>query len=376
MQKLSILSTIKLSGLSIIIAFVIGLSSCSKTHLEPYNMRIMAFGTWVDISLYVDGTVDKEQLQQQLESSLQSMHKKWHAWRPGELSRINQAFAKGQSINVDPQMRGLLQLSQRLEKASQGLFNPAIGQLLKLWGFQRDDPFNVNALPSQQDIDRLLENPASTIHIQFNEEEISSTNSLVAMDFGGFGKGFGIDLLIEQLKAQGIEHALINAGGDLRAIGKAGNRFWRIGIRDPFDDSTLATLQLRQDTSVFTSGNYERGYVIDGKKYHHIINPISGYPAQGIASATVIGVNGVWSDAAATAMLLAGTDKAFEIARNMGVQHLLLITDDGQLHLDAAMLKLLEFTRPQEGKLHFHKFTEPGSNLESKLTGTKHGSNS
>jgi len=345
----------KAKFLGIFILAVWLLSGCSQV-LERHTMRILAFGTWVDITVFVDRTVDKAVLQQQLQTELHQMHKDWHAWHPSELTRLNEAFEQGKAVTVDAQMLGLLKLSQQLEVASDGYFDAGIGKLLKLWGFQRDDPFNVDQLPDPKALQALMAKPASTLQMHFEGNLVSSPNPIVALDFGGFGKGFGIDLLIEQLKKQGINNALMNAGGDLRAIGVAGDRPWKIGIRDPHKESPLAILSLSGDVSVFTSGDYERGYTIDGVHYHHILNPKTGYPAHGIASATVIGDKGAWMDAAATTMLIAGVEQAFSIAPKMGVKHLLLVTDDGKIYLDKEMLPLLTFNDNQKS-LNFRSFS-------------------
>ncbi len=337
------------------------ISSCQqKQYFQKLKIRVLAFGTWVDITLYHPDRSRYPDLANTIETNLLQMHRHWHAWHPSAITRVNDAFAAGQSIRISPQMVEIITLGQQLAQRSRGYFQPAIGQLLSLWGFQRDDPFNNRSIPSVAAIQRIINSHPSMSQIHLNQGEVCSSNPRVMLDLGGFGKGFGLDLLKKQLLARGIHNMMLNAGGDIVTYGLAGNRPWVVGIKNPFSDDAVATLKLSHNETVFTSGNYERGFVIKGKRYHHIINPFTGYPASGIASATVIGENGAWSDAAATTMLIAGVDQAFELAPAMGVKHLLIISDDGQFYLDQGMLELLTFTHNKPQNLTVLALGPPG----------------
>jgi thiamine biosynthesis lipoprotein len=341
--------------------FLLGfLLSCSPTtpSQQPLKMTTLAFGTWVDITIYNLEPKQAEVIGQQLDDALQKMHQDWHAWHPGTLGKINQALRQGETIELDPQMQLLIGMAMEMESKSRGLFNPAIGELLKLWGFQRDDPFNVKNIPSTQQIQQYLDSRPSTSQLLLQQNKLSSSNPKVQFDFGGFAKGFGIQLLLQQLNRQGYDDVLINAGGDLMVSGLAGSKPWNISISDPFSEDTVAKISLSGNYAVFTSGNYERGFEVDGVRYHHILNPFTGYPAKGIAAVTVIGKDGAWSDAAATALLLANVEQAFEIAPTMGVKHLLMITDDGHYHVDEGILTLIEFFDLDPAKLKTHRFKE------------------
>ncbi len=332
-------------------------SSCQqKESFQQFKIRVLAFGTWVDVTLYDKDLSRFPNLQTSIEDSLIKMHKHWHAWQPSEITRINDAFAVGKTITITQQMSTILTLGQELAQNSRGYFQPAIGKLISLWGFQRDDPFNNDSIPDKSAIVQIIKSQPAMSQINISNLQISSSNSQVKLDLGGFGKGFGLDLLKQQLLKRGISRMMLNAGGDIVTYGKAGSRPWVVGIKNPFADDALATLKLSNNETVFTSGNYERGFIINGISYHHIINPFTGYPSRGTASATVIGKNGAWSDAAATTMLIASVPEAFEIAPKMGVTNLLLITDDGQYHLDQGMLDKLTFIQSNTKNIHIHKF--------------------
>lgn len=164
-----------------------------------------------------------------------------------------------------------------------------------------------------------------------------SSNPTVKLDFGAFGKGYGIDLAVEHLKEMGIQNTILNAGGDLRAIGSRNGEPWRIAIRDPSGEGVLGVIETHGSESIFTSGDYERNFTWEGKRYHHIIDPRTGYPAVGTRSVTVIHDDATTADAAATALFIAGPSRWQEIARRMGVGYVLLVDTEGTLHMNPAM---------------------------------------
>lgn len=172
---------------------------------------------------------------------------------------------------------------------------------------------------------------------------LRGNNPALQLDFGAFGKGYGIDLAVEHLKKMGIENAIVNAGGDMRAIGlrETGDP-WKIAIRHPDGQGIIGSLEISGDESVFTSGNYERNFTWEGKRYHHIIDPRTGYPSAGSASVTVVHNDSTRADAAATALFVAGPKDWHRIARKMGIRFVLLIAENGEMHMNPAMQSRLK----------------------------------
>ncbi|MET0088262.1 MAG: FAD:protein FMN transferase [Sedimenticola sp.] len=304
--------------------------------------RFLAFGTLVDLTIAGVSEERSEQAADILEQDFQQMHHAWHAWDPGPLGRINRLISEGERrFTAPPSVIPLIELGTRLSVQSDHLFNPAIGNLVDAWGFHSNDPEG-HRPPDQQVIDDLLKQAPRMTDLQLNGIELLSSNPAVKLDFGAFGKGYGIDLAIEHLRELGIHNAIINAGGDLRAIGSKNGQPWRIGIRHPSGEGVLATLDIEGDESVFTSGDYERNFEWQGQRYHHIIDTRTGYPARGTRSVTVIHKNAATADAAATALFIAGPERWHEIALRMGVSHVLLVDDSGNLHMNPAMQKRLQ----------------------------------
>ncbi|MDH5470086.1 MAG: FAD:protein FMN transferase, partial [Gammaproteobacteria bacterium] len=170
---------------------------------------------------------------------------------------------------------------------------------------------------------------------------LSSRNPRAAYDLGGFAKGYAIDRAIEHLRKRGIENAIVNTGGDLRAIGARNTRRWRIGIRHPRKDDILASINTDGDDSVFTSGDYERLFNVDDVRYHHILDPRTGQPANGTAAVTVVHDNATEADAAATALFVAGPDEWQAIAKRMGIDRVMLVDREGMIIMTPAMWEII-----------------------------------
>lgn len=323
-------------------AILLGACQPMQQEAPVYEYTIIAFGTLIDVSITGVDKASAEKAFETLEWDFNYMHGTWHAWRPSALSRINGLLPSKLDFSIAPSILPLITRADELAASSDNLFNPAIGKLIALWGFHNDEP-TTHSPPDAEAIAALLAaNPRmSDVHVK--GIEIRGDNDAVQLDFGAFAKGFGVDVAIAHLRELGIENAIINAGGDLRAIGQRGTRPWRIGIRQPLGDGVLASLETQADESVFTSGDYERWFEYEGQRYHHILDPRTGYPAAGTRSVTVIHTEAALADAAATALFVAGPKDWWRIAKRMGLRYVLLVADDGTLHITPAMATRVDF---------------------------------
>jgi thiamine biosynthesis lipoprotein len=152
-----------------------------------------------------------------------------------------------------------------------------------------------------------------------------------------------VDLAVARLRQLGIEDAIVNAGGDLRAIGRRGERPWRIAVRKPAG-GVIGAVEVRGDEALFTSGNYERFRLDREERYPHILDPRTGWPVEGIVSATVITSEGVLADAAATALVVAGLEEWPQVARAFGLDQVLIIDESGTVYMTADMAARVRFT--------------------------------
>ncbi len=320
---------------------LLALAGCSRPAL--YTQRLYVFGTLVDITLW---GVPEEQARARVEGiaqQFQTMHSAWHAWQPGALSDLNTAIAAGREIEVHGDLEPLLRQATELCRKSDGLFNPAIGKLIGLWGFHKDDPLDGRPPPPKEQVAALVQSAPSMDDLVFDGHRVGSRNRDVQIDLGGFAKGYAVDWAINELRRQGVENAIVNAGGDLRAMGSKGDQPWRIGVRHPQGKGVLAAIEVHGDEAIFTSGNYERYNEYQGIRYPHIIDPRTGQPVQGITSVTVIHANGAEADAAATALVVAGAEDWPRIARRMGIEQVMLVEENGTVHMTPSMAQRVQF---------------------------------
>ncbi|HEY0664956.1 MAG TPA: FAD:protein FMN transferase, partial [Gallionella sp.] len=169
----------------------------------------------------------------------------------------------------------------------------------------------------------------------------------VQLDLGGYAKGYALDRAAESLRAQGLRNALVNIGGTVIALGAHGKRPWRVGIQHPRKPGALATLALHDGEAIGTSGDYQRYFIADDVRYCHLIDPRSGYPAQGVQAVTVLMRGpraGVLSDVVSKPLLIAGAGGWRTAAQKMGVAEAMLVDGQGAVHLTGALQNRLEFT--------------------------------
>jgi FAD:protein FMN transferase len=308
---------------------VVFLLSCGQN--KKTQSKLYVFGTIVDIIIYNE---DKKKAQQaiiDISRLFNELHHIWHAWdKKSELVIINNKIRTGQQeIMVSNKTIKALKIALQLERDSLGYFNPTIGKLIQKWGFLQDDFYNQKP-PDDKMIRDLLKNDTSLEQVIIKENKIIVKNSNIQFDFGAFGKGLALDHAIVMLKKRKIKNALINAGGDVNVLGKKRGRSWIVAIKSPFDGSAIKKLKIDGEKCIYTSGNYERLYTYKNKKYHHLINPKNGKPADKIAAVSVIGNKGVLCDAAATALLIAPANKQKQIAKNFNLLGYHIVYQDGR----------------------------------------------
>lgn len=315
------------------------LAGCSNRQVTEH--QLLVFGTIVNISIYGATAQQEREAISAIGSDFQRMHHEWHAWEPGPLVELNQTIAAGRPASIPDSLQPLMPRAKLLAQRSGGLFNPAMGTLLNLWGFQQSERPHGPPPPSEQITAWLAQAPQMEQFTIVNGV-LTSTNPNIQFDLGGVAKGYAVDLAIDRLRQFGIENAIINAGGDLRAIGSKGGHPWMVGIRHPQGSGVLASVAVSGDESVFTSGNYERYNDYEGVRYAHILDPRTGMPVQGVTSVTVIHPDGTTADAAATALVVAGAEGWHQVAQQMGIKLAMLVEEDGTVHLNPNMMRRIQ----------------------------------
>ncbi|MEQ1813993.1 MAG: FAD:protein FMN transferase [Candidatus Nitrotoga sp.] len=321
-------------------------AACSKPPL--YQEQGFVFGTRVEISIYGESDARAQSAVAPVMQEFQRLHNLLHAWKPGELSELNAAFARGQVKEVTPELANILTNATQLSVQSGGLFNPAIGGIIKLWGFHADE-FKPT-LPDRKELLAWVSQRAQMSDINVRATQVSSRNKAVQLDLGGYAKGYALDQAARILQLQGIDHALINVGGNVLALGKHGERAWRVGIQHSRKPGPIATLELNDGEAIGTSGDYQRYFMLGDKRYCHLIDPRNGHPVQNVQAVTVLtqGADaGVKSDAGSKPLFISGVKNWHNAAKQMNITSALLVDNNGTVHLTAAMHQRLELTDPQ-----------------------------
>lgn len=319
-------------------------SGCGPRPHPVHKERIRAMGTLVDIRLR---GVDDQLAQRAFAAAAEDfayMQTAYDAWKPGPMGRTNQLLALDAWFSANPSVLPLIKRAKALYRASDGLFNPAIGKLVGLWGF-RSANLPAGPPPSQTAIERLVAAHPTMDDVEIKGIRVRSTNPAVQLDLSGFTKGYAIDEVIAHLRSLGVRNAIVDAGGDVRVIGSRGGQPWHVGIRSARNQGVLAEVGVRGDESVFTRRDYERYYTYKGRRYSQIIDPRTGHPSRGTTSVTVIHDNATTADATATALLIAGPKMWYRVARSIGIKYVMLVAADGTVYMNPAMAERIRFDR-------------------------------
>ena len=318
----------------------LALSAC-RDQSPVIVTRFAAFGTQVDVSLVGVGKEQAKLAADQIEQDFAYLEHAWHSGEPGPMTRVNRLLATSEPFVAPPSTLPLVRLGKTLESLSDGLFNPAIGNLMDLWGFH-DDRLGSHPPPSAEQILRLVKANPTMAQIEINGLELRGHNPSLSLDFSAIAKSHAIDLSVQHLLDIGIKNALVQAGGHLRAIGDRGGQPWRIPIRRPNGSGVFAILSIRGDESVVTTAEYDRNFLFQGALYHDVIDPRTGWPAKETRGVTVIHEDTTVAAAAANALFIAGPRDWRRIAVKMGIRYVLLMDRQGRVHMTPAMAKRTE----------------------------------
>ncbi len=231
------------------------------------------------------------------------------------------AFNHSGETITDPEIIDLIKVALGVSKETDGAFDITVAPLLEVWGFYTKSPH----LPQNQEIKDALSNVGYK-HLLLSNGELKKDNPGVRIDLGGVAKGYAIIQAVRVLKAQGVASALIDAGGDVYAIGKKGRKLWKVGITNPHGQDLLGYVEV-EDLAVMGSGDYERFFIQNGKRYHHIFDPKTGYPTQGVTGVTLIYADPVLGQIWAKIPFLMGAKKGLEILEKIpGMEAIIVIT--------------------------------------------------
>ncbi|MGH8267538.1 MAG: FAD:protein FMN transferase [Steroidobacteraceae bacterium] len=275
---------------------------------------------WADDSVKGNAAIDAVMAELRRIDDLMSHYKP-----DSELSRINQRAAL-EPVQVDKELFDLIKLSTHYSEITDGAFDITYASVGYLYNY----PLRVH--PTEAQIKAAL--PAvNWRNLEFDaaHHTIRFARPGMRIDLGGIGKGYAVDRGVAILKARGIRHAVVTAGGDSRIIGDRRGRPWLIAIQHPDDPHKVVTRIPVSDTAVSTSGDYERYFDENGVRYHHIIDPRTGHSASKVRSATILGPTATQTDGMSKTAFVLGPEKALEIINRMPEYDAVFVLPDGRV---------------------------------------------
>lgn len=226
-----------------------------------------------------------------------------------DVSKINARAAEG-PVRVSADTFAVITLAQEVSHLTGGAFDASFASLGKLWDFSRE-PFSP---PEKREVLRLLPLVSyKNVRLEKRSRTVRFARKGMRIGLGGVAKGYAVGKAIEALKKHGVKDAIVEAGGDLKVIGMKFGNPWRVGLMHPREKSIIITLALRSGESIVTSGDYERFAMHKGTRYHHIIDPSTGFPARGLSSVSIIAKDPARADVYATALFVMGKERAIEL---------------------------------------------------------------
>lgn len=333
--------TIKAAAALLLIIFGTG---CAAENINQnlYTSGFIAMDTYISLTLYGEnGEKASSECKKEIER-LEAMFSVTD--ENSEISLINNA--QGAKTAISDETAKLIDFALKSGDFSGGCLDITVYPVVREWGFTTGE----YKMPDPDVLSELLKNTGY--------EKVILENNTVTLppggkiDLGAVAKGYAGDKAIEILKSNGISSGLVSLGGNIQTIGgKPDGMPWNVAVRDPFSEDNFGILKIA-DMAVVTSGNYERFFEENGKRYHHIIDPSDGYPADnGIVSATVIGDKGALCDALSTAIFVMGAEKAEELWRDRSDFEMILVTDEKEIFITEGIYDSFENTSDMKMKV-------------------------
>ena len=290
-------------------------------------------GTRVSVELWHEDAATGASLVERVLAEYRRIDAAMSTYRPdSEISRVNASGSEG-PVAASAELLGIVEQALRIAEASGGAFDisyESVGYLYDFRARQRPDAAALAAAIDAVDYRAIdVDRAAGTI---------AFAKPGMRINLGGIAKGYAVERAASILRDAGVVHALLNAGGDTRVIGDRRGQPWIVGIRHPRLEGEVATRLPIVDEAISTSGDYERFFEEDGRRYHHIINPATGEPTETVISATVIGPDAVLTDALATTVFVLGADAGIELIEGYAGYETIVVEPTGRLRFSSGLV--------------------------------------
>ena len=310
------------------------LSTLNQTsHAEWFKAERAIMGTAIHVELWhTDKVTAKKNIQYVFDEMrridrLMSPYKK-----ESEISLINDQAAK-HAVKISSELFNLIQQSINMSKLSNGAFDITFASIGHRYDYRKKQQ------PSKKEIAEHLKSiNYKNIQLNKNNQTIFFTRAGTRIDLGGIAKGHAVDNAIKILQQHGIQQAMVSAGGDTRIIGDKKGRPWYVGIRHPRKKNESAVVLPLSQTAISTSGDYERYFIKDGVRHHHIIKPSTGDSARELRSVSILADRSTTADALSTTVFILGLNKGMKLVASLKNIEAIIIDNNGQMHYSSGLM--------------------------------------
>jgi thiamine biosynthesis lipoprotein len=314
------------------LAVLLTLLAAPVAHADWFQREEAIMGTRVAVELWADDPVLGERAMASVIDEMRRTDELMSTYKPeSQLSQLNERGFE-RPVVLDPGIIEVVERALEMSRISDGAFDvtyASVGYLYDYRAHRRPTDEQITAALPGVDYRQVEVDPgASTIRF---------LRKGVRIDLGGIAKGYAVDRAIEKLRALGIDHAMVNAGGDTRLLGDRRGKPWIVGVRDPRNEGRLVTRLPLEDEAISTSGDYERYFEEDGVRYHHILVPGTGRAAREVRSATVIGRDATLTDALSTTVFVLGVERGMALVARMAGVEAVIVDAEGRIYYSSGL---------------------------------------
>ena len=293
-----------------------------------------AMTTAIELEMWSEDAAVAKKISKKVFAEFKRIDQSMSRYQPSSaLSKVNRIAAL-EPVIVSGELFRLIQKSTELSTLSSGAFDITFASLGYLYDFRAAKQ------PSKKNIDKQLS------RVNFHNILLDETLSTIAfkqdgvlLDLGGIAKGYAVDLGVTILQENGVSHARLSAGGDMRLLGDKKSKAWMIGIKDPRNEAKHAVILPLSGVAISTSGDYERFFIDEaGERVHHILSPKTGRPVKGIQSVSVIGPDAITTDGLSTAIFVLGVEQGLALIESLPAVDVIIIDADRQMHFSTGLM--------------------------------------
>lgn len=314
-------------------------------NLPPTLEReFLVFGSSAQLTLRGADRTRLDAAADAIERMAAAHHRQWHPWEDSSLSAINSAVARGEAAPIPASIERLIEQSMPLVADSRGMFDPGAGAMIARWGFHTSQWASPGPQVAPALTSHWAANRPSLLDVHISNHMLTAPSRELQLDFNAVAEGATMADAMGLLRQHRVPHGLLSFGGDVGALGDAGGRPWKVALRDP-DGGVLGFVELADGEVLFASGSYSKYRESGGVRRPHIVDPRSGEPVSGTLASAVLDDRPLRADAAATALMVAGSAQWQALARDLDLACALIIGADNTLYMTPGMQRRLRLLR-------------------------------